>query len=133
MSGGSGSDTFVLGGTNENGEEVVYYDDGNPEAEGTDDYALVTDFGFGDKFDGVGSFGDYRLDTSPEDLPSGIAIYSEQGETDELIAIVQLSFGLSSSGQANSRSLSSVDTLDLSANSSDLSASNLDVIEEAFI
>ena len=140
LSGGSGSDTIVLGGTNENGEEVVYYDDGNPQEEGTDDYALITDFGFGDKFDGVGSFGDYRLDTSPEDLPSGIAIYSEQGETDELIAIVQLSFGSSSSRQANSRSLSSIDTLDLSANSSDLSgnssdlsANNLNVIEEAFI
>ena len=139
LTGGLGRDTFVLGGPNENGEEVVYYDDGNPEAQGTDDYALITDFAFGDTFDYVGSFSDYRLDASPAGEPSGVGIYLEQGETDELIAIVQFSlFGSASSRTVNSRGLSSEATLDLSGNSADLSttdfdsATNIDLVAEGF-
>ena len=133
LTGGSGRDTFVLGGINENGEEVVFYDDGNPQEQGTDDYALITDFGFGDTFDGVGSLSDYTFGASPADEPSGIGIYSERGTVDELIAIVQSSsFGSASNSTVNSQGLSSVDTLDLSGNSADLSVNDLNLIQSGF-
>lgn len=138
LTGGAGSDTFVLGGENENGEEVVYYNDGNPEAEGTDDYALITDFRFGEKFDYVGSADDYTFDASPEGEPSGIGIFLEQGDIDELIAIVQFpSFGSASTGTANATAnvegLSSANTFDLSNNSTDSSSDDLSIVESGFV
>lgn len=133
LTGGADSDTFVLGGKNENGEEVVYYDDGNPLEQGTGDYALITDFEFGDTFDAVGLASDYTFAASPEGEPSGIGIYLEQGEVDELVAIVQISFGLGSSSTANSKGLSSVDTPDSSVDSPDLFETNLNIIEDALV
>jgi Ca2+-binding RTX toxin-like protein len=39
LSGGAGSDRFILGTTTAN-----FYDDGNATTAGTSDYALITDF-----------------------------------------------------------------------------------------
>jgi Ca2+-binding RTX toxin-like protein len=45
LTGSSGRDTFVLGDSN-----VVYYDDGQSLTTGESDYALITDFNFGEDF-----------------------------------------------------------------------------------
>ena len=67
------------------------YDDGDSTTAGTDDYALITDFGIEgdeDKIQLVGQASDYSLGASPDDLPSGTAILVNDGTSPELIAIV---------------------------------------------
>ena len=115
LSGGSGSDRFVLG-TNDD----LFYDDGDAASSGIGDYGLITDFNptesdviqlQGATISGVAADGssnlwdlnidgasasDYYLAQSPDGLPSGIAIYRSQpgAEPDELIGIIQGATGI---------------------------------------
>jgi len=92
LTGGEGNDLFVIGGKSSatSGEVVVHYDEA-----GNNDYALITDFDkTQDEIKLGGSIDDYRLGSSPSDLPEGTAIYQEN----ELIAIIQGSSDLSLSG-----------------------------------
>ena len=108
LTGGSGNDIFVLAAVI-NGNDVVFYNDGNSSTRGTGDYARITDFGFaGDSFTGasdrgedkvqlVGSRSDYSLGASPSGLPSGAGIFFGT----ELIGILQ-GISLSNVSIANS-------------------------------
>jgi Ca2+-binding RTX toxin-like protein len=92
LSGGEGNDLFVIGGQSSATSEkvVVHYDEA-----GKKDYALITDFdNTQDEIKLGGSIDDYRLSSSPSDLPDGTAIYQEN----ELIAIIQGSSDLNLSG-----------------------------------
>jgi serralysin len=89
LTGGAGDDLFVIGGQSSatSGEVIVHYDEA-----GKNDYALITDFdNTQDEINLGGSIDDYRLGSSPSDLPEGTAIYQEN----ELIAIIQGSSDLS--------------------------------------
>ena len=92
LTGGGGNDLFVIGGKSSatSGEVIVHYDEA-----GNNDYALITDFdNTQDEIKLGGSIDDYRLGSSPRDLPEGTAIYQDN----ELIAIIQSSSDLSLSG-----------------------------------
>lgn len=92
LTGGEGNDLFVLGGesSSTSGEIIIHYDEA-----GNNDYALITDFDkTQDEIKLGGSIDDYRLGSSPTDLPAGTALYQE----DELIAIIQGSSDLNLSG-----------------------------------
>jgi Ca2+-binding RTX toxin-like protein len=92
LTGGTGADQFRLGDS-----ASVYYNDLSPLTAGLNNYALITDFNpnEGDRIQLHGASTDYRLDISPTDLPTGIAIYKLAPPStgtvvqDELIAIVQ--------------------------------------------
>jgi Ca2+-binding RTX toxin-like protein len=98
LTGGTGADQFRLGDS-----ASVYYDDLSALTAGLNNYALITDFNSneGDRIQLHGSSTDYRLDVSPTDLPTGIAIYKlappSTGTTveDELISVVQSNTNLS--------------------------------------
>jgi hypothetical protein len=88
LTGGTGSDTFVLGTP-----ARVFYDDGNNTTDGTGDYALITDFNPNVDVIQLGwSKTNYILGAVPE----GTAIFLDKpgDEPDELIAIVQGVTGL---------------------------------------
>jgi len=106
--GGKNNDTFVLGLAQANARDVkgndsvvfdvVLYNDGNIKASGTQDYALIKDFGF--KNDGVnrgvdkiqlaGSASQYLLSASGNSSISGTGIFFTQGQSvAELIGIVE--------------------------------------------
>ena len=89
LTGGSGEDTFTIGQNNN-----VYYNDGNPDAEGTGDYALITDYQLEiDRLDVAGSGSNYSFDLSSGDLPDGLAVYHQGDETSrELIAVLEGDF-----------------------------------------
>jgi hypothetical protein len=92
LTGGSGSDRFVLGIA-----EQVFYDDGNSATAGITDYALITDFNSAeDSIQLAGRASDYILDVSPAGLPAGTAIYHLKSGTEpkELIGILQSTTGL---------------------------------------
>ena len=108
LTGGTNNDTFILGletakGEDENGvdteiQNVILYNNSNTDNSGTNDYALITDFGFAgdgvirglDRVQLVGSEDDYSLGTSPIDGISGTGIFLEEGQkTAELIGIVE--------------------------------------------
>ena len=108
LTGGTNNDTFILGletakGEDENGvdteiQNVILYNNSNTDNSGTNDYALITDFGFAgdgiirglDRVQLVGSENDYSLGTSPIDGISGTGIFLESGQkTAELIGIVE--------------------------------------------
>ena len=92
LTGGTGSDTFVLGTP-----AKVFYDDGNNTTDGTGDYALITDFNPNVDVIQLGwSKDNYILGAVPEGLPEGTAIFLDKpgDEPDELIAIVQGVTGL---------------------------------------
>jgi len=77
LTGGSGSDRFVLGET-----FVTYYNDGDPDSAGTGDYALIADFNNGDVIQLPGFSGDYKFE--------GGSIFLTQNQVvPELIAVVQ--------------------------------------------
>jgi Ca2+-binding RTX toxin-like protein len=86
LTGGTGKDTFILGGNPDsvedvNGSPVFLYD-----RAGNQDYALITDFNTSeDKIILGGSKNDYVLGSSPSGLPEGTGIFRQE----ELIAIVQ--------------------------------------------
>jgi Ca2+-binding RTX toxin-like protein len=85
LTGGTGADSFVLGGNldsiiNSSDSVVLYASAGN------DDYALITDFDPSeDKIVLGGSKNDYTLGSSSSGLPEGTGIFRQE----ELIAIVQ--------------------------------------------
>jgi hypothetical protein len=80
-----GSDTFVLGDANR-----TYYDSGVDAETGLNDYAAIADFAIAeDKIQLHGSAADYRLAASPEEMFPGMAIYRQEGDREDLIAIVQ--------------------------------------------
>ncbi|MGQ4647525.1 Ig-like domain-containing protein [Lyngbya aestuarii] len=86
FTGHGGVDRFILG------DEInAYYDDGIANSNGLDDYALIVDFSRGQQ-DIIylhGNESNYRLETAPQGLPSGTAIFLQTADQDELIAIVQ--------------------------------------------
>ncbi|MCC5631366.1 calcium-binding protein [Nostoc sphaeroides CHAB 2801] len=106
--GGKNNDTFVLGLEKANGRDVngndtvifdvVLYNDGNINLNGTQDYALIKDFGFindrvirgVDKIQLAGSASQYLLGASPVNSISGTGIFFTQGQfVAELIGIVE--------------------------------------------
>lgn len=84
LSGGQDADRFILGD-----QENVYY-----SGSGDSDYALITDLNLRtDKIQLNGSADDYTLDSSPEGLPAGTAIYCNSSTVDVfLLADVSESF-----------------------------------------
>lgn len=108
LTGGKGNDTFVLGLAQANArdangkdtvvQDVVLYDDGNVNANGVRDYALIKDFGFVndsfnrgiDKIQLAGQQSWYSLGASPVSSVSGTGIFYTQGQNvPELIGIVE--------------------------------------------
>jgi len=92
LTGGTGSDTFVLGTP-----ARVFYDDGDDTTDGTGDYALIADFNPNVDAIQLGwSKDNYILGGVPEGLPDGTGIFLDKpgDEPDELIAIVQGVTGL---------------------------------------
>ena len=90
LTGNEGNDVFELGQISSTGNQDVFYDDGDATTAGTNDYALITDFGtVEDKIKLVGEIDDYSLAASPDGFPSGTAIYLNNGASPELIAIVK--------------------------------------------
>ena len=84
--GKQGADTFVLGNVNR-----PFYDDGDMSQPGLQDYALIKGFvaAEGDKIQLHGSVDEYLLGTTPTGTPSGTAIFHNQDEVSELIAVVE--------------------------------------------
>lgn len=82
LEGGQGPDTFILGDSGN-----VYYADNNP----TVDYALIRDFQpeEGDQLQLKGNANNYSLQSSTQDLPAGITITYEAGQTQDIIAVIQ--------------------------------------------
>jgi Ca2+-binding RTX toxin-like protein len=97
--GGQGNDTFALGTQAVDGRDFPFYDDGNSNSSGIEDYALIYDFGlFGnnqnlgfDKIQLAGLRSNYTLGNTPKGTPSGTGIYYIDGASgwQELIGIVQ--------------------------------------------
>jgi Ca2+-binding RTX toxin-like protein len=105
--GGKNNDTFVLGlekaNARVNGVDsvifyVLLYNDGNSNASGTQDYALIKDFGFindgvirgVDKIQLAGSASDYFLGASPDSSISGTGIFYTPSQSEsELLGIVE--------------------------------------------
>jgi Ca2+-binding RTX toxin-like protein len=88
LSGGSGSDRFVLGDS-----ANIYYDDRNIATNGNNDYATITDFNAStDKIQLQGSSTNYLLQTSGSN--TNLYIDKAGSEPDELIAIFQSVTGL---------------------------------------
>ena len=89
LTGNEGNDVFELGQISATGTPDVFYDDGDTATAGTNDYGLITDFDSseGDKINLVGDKSDYFLTASPEGFHPGTAIYLNDGDTPELIAI----------------------------------------------
>lgn len=83
LTGGKGTDRLI------GVDPLNFYDDGDAATAGTDDYALIADFGIEeDKIELIGEASSYFLGAFPENLPSGTGIYLNDGESPELIAIV---------------------------------------------
>lgn len=94
MVGGDGGDAFILGRRRDNGQAVVYYDDGDSDSDGRLDFGLITDFDptEGDAIRIAGSSTDYVIGRSPIFNISGDAIFRKNtraGGKNELIAITQ--------------------------------------------
>ena len=85
--GHGGQDVFVLG---ENG--TVYYDDGDSQSAGEEDYGMIWDFETGvDTIRLAGEASDYYLAATTGDLEPGTGIYRADGE---LVGIVANTTGL---------------------------------------
>lgn len=95
LTGGVGSDKFLLGaveGSRSGSEPYLYYDDGNSQSAGTNDYAVITDFDLNrDSIRLLGNASNYILLTSTGSLPTGTSIYFDKpgSEPDELIGIIK--------------------------------------------
>ncbi len=90
MTGGTGSDRFVLGTTVD-----VFYSDGNTTTPGLSDYALIADFNtLEDTIQLFGFKSSYSLGTAPTGFATGTALFLNES-TSELIAIIQGSINLS--------------------------------------
>ncbi|MEG3916398.1 Calx-beta domain-containing protein [Microcoleus sp. w2-18bC1] len=91
LTGGRERDKFILGDTTQ-----FYYNDGNDADLGLSDYALITDFKEGkDSIQLHGTKSNYILGASPVGLPTGIGIFYQTTDQNELIGIVQGVSGLS--------------------------------------
>lgn len=90
LTGNEGSDLFLLGKISPTGTPAIFYDDGDTTTAGTNDYALITDFNpeSEDKIKLVGEISSYSLAASPDGFRPGTAIYLNDGDLPELIAIV---------------------------------------------
>jgi Ca2+-binding RTX toxin-like protein len=85
LAGGVGMDFFTLGCSN-----GVLYDDGDNSGAGVADYALITDFEVGvDRLQLKGAARNYRLSKSEIPGVAGMALWSERGVHDELVAILR--------------------------------------------
>ncbi|NEQ47521.1 MAG: hypothetical protein F6K00_29855 [Leptolyngbya sp. SIOISBB] len=87
LSGGADSDRFILGNA-----YSIFYDDFNSDTNGTNDYALITDFNPAeDKIQLQGPSSKYVLGPSPIGDITGTGIFIGKGDSEpnELIAIVQ--------------------------------------------
>ena len=87
LTGGTGNDIFILGVA-----ASVIYNDATVGTSGINGYALITDFGAGDKLQIKGPAAGYYLGASPAGLPVGQALFrndSAAPAADELIAIIQ--------------------------------------------
>ena len=91
LTGDEGSDLFKLGQISPTRTPTVFYDDGDTATAGKNDYALISDFDLKeeDKIQLVREISDYSLAASPQGFPNGTAIYLNDGESPELIAIVK--------------------------------------------
>ncbi len=90
LTGGSGSDRFILGAT-----VGVFYNDGNTSTSGLGDYALIADFNpTEDTLQLSGFKSSYTLGAAPTGLATGTALFLNEN-TPELIAIIQGSTNLS--------------------------------------
>ncbi|MBD2536865.1 hypothetical protein H6G97_49635 [Nostoc flagelliforme FACHB-838] len=84
LTGGAGSDQFVLGIT-----VGVFYSDGNTSTLGLSDYAIITDFNATeDTLQLSGSNSSYSLGAVPTGLATGTALFLNE-TSPELIAIIQ--------------------------------------------
>ncbi|NJM61578.1 MAG: hypothetical protein HC849_17450 [Oscillatoriales cyanobacterium RU_3_3] len=91
LTGGRERDKFILGDTTK-----FYYNDGNDADLGLSDYALIADFQKGkDSIQLHGTKSNYILSESPVGLPTGIGIFYQTPDKNELIGIVQGVSGLS--------------------------------------
>jgi Ca2+-binding RTX toxin-like protein len=97
LTGNAGNDTFILSSS-----AIAFYNDGNNANAGLGDYALIKDFSSTfDKIQLEGAANLYVLGSSPIAGVAGTAIYLDTNgnkafnSTDELIAVVQGSGGLS--------------------------------------
>ncbi|MEM9763686.1 MAG: Ig-like domain-containing protein, partial [Pseudomonadota bacterium] len=89
--GAGGADTFILGDATK-----AFYDDGVAGDAGLGDYAFIWDFtAANDQVQLHGSESDYLLSEDVSGLAPGTAIWRETGATDELIAVLHESYGLS--------------------------------------
>ncbi|WP_231940001.1 cadherin domain-containing protein, partial [Dolichospermum compactum] len=91
LSGGAGSDLFILGNTTK-----AYYDDGNTLTNGSNDYADITDLNIGDIIQLQGTSSNYLLAVVGADTQ--VLINKPNTEPDELIGIVRNQTGLSLTG-----------------------------------
>lgn len=89
--GNGGADTFILG----DDSRGRYYDDGKSRRSGTDDYALVKDFGADDKLQLDGAAANYVQKATSLDGVSGMGIFHDTNgngiydSRDELIALIE--------------------------------------------
>jgi Ca2+-binding RTX toxin-like protein len=87
LTGGTENDEFVLGSAS--GE---FYNDGSASNAGTADYALITDFNPGiDVLVLKGAVANYYTGLHSVTGVTGTGLFLENGDTDELIAIIQTS------------------------------------------
>lgn len=95
LTGGAGTDRFILGqvvGQKYGVQPYRYYDNGNNQTAGTNDYALITDFNPSqDRIQLLGKASEYLLQATSSGLPNGMGIYVNKSgnEPDELIGILQ--------------------------------------------
>jgi subtilisin family serine protease len=90
LTGNGGDDIFVLGDS-----RGRFYDDGKGRTSGTSDYALVRDFGTGDKIQVAGTQSDYFQAIITLNGVTGAGVYYDSNNNgvrdsrDELIALIQ--------------------------------------------
>ncbi len=96
--GNAGMDLFVLGTGN-----TVFYDDGDAQSSGTEDFAFLWDFVVGtDTIQLAGSASDYWLSEDETGLPEGTAIWyvGEDGAQNELVGLINNVYALDLEGDS---------------------------------
>jgi Ca2+-binding RTX toxin-like protein len=97
LTGGEGVDWFRLGNA-----AGTFYNDGQATLEGRSDYALITDFQAGvDRLILAGMASNYSLRNSSTRNAPSYEIFKENGNTDELVAILQSASLLTASNTIN--------------------------------
>jgi Ca2+-binding RTX toxin-like protein len=97
LTGGEGVDWFRLGNA-----AGTFYNDGQAKLEGRSDYALITDFQAGvDRLILAGMASNYSLRSSSTPNAHRCEIFQENGNTDELVAILQSAGLLTASNTIN--------------------------------